>query len=414
MKVIAKNVIFQYGLQAAKYLFPFVTIPYLTRVLGPDVYAIRAYIMAAMSFAQVFLDYGFTSYGTRQVALNRNDAELVSEVVGSVSVLRFLLCVVMTIVLIAAIPFVPILSANVTYTLIAYLSVSFKALLPDYIFQGFESMGIITYRYVASQSVATALIFLLVQSPNDLLWVPSLEALAALIALLWSWENVLRKRGIRFAHPSTEKLVATFRTSSIFFLSNASTTIITSLTTLMIGAFVSDQAQISYWAVSMMAVGAIQSLYAPITNSLYPHMCAERDFALAKRLLVIGMPLVLAGTIAFAQLSEFVMLVLGGEEFLDGSYILKMVSPVLLFSFPAMLLGFPVLAAVGRVKDLTFSSIASSAFHTIGLALLALSGWFSIPAICVLRSCTEGLLVIMRAFFVFKWRKGIESDDIAQ
>ena len=52
---LAKNTIYQYILQAMKYLFPFVTVAYLTRTLGPDVFAIRAYIMAAMTFMLMFL-----------------------------------------------------------------------------------------------------------------------------------------------------------------------------------------------------------------------------------------------------------------------------------------------------------------------------------------------------------------------
>lgn len=399
----AKNTVFQYGLQAAKYLFPFITIPYLTRVLGPDVYAIRAYILAAMTFAQVFLDYGFNSYGTRQIARNQGDLAVIREETYAIALLRLALCAAGALIVAAVTPFIPLMAANPVYVAIAYACVCFKAMLPDFVFRGLEEMAIITYRFVVSQAIATALVFVVVHGPADLLWVPTLEALAAFIAFVWSWANVVGTRRIRPVRPSGAKLRSAFRTSSVFFLSNAATTIFTSLTTLMIGIFVSDTFQIAYWSVAMTAVQAIQSLYTPITGSLYPHMCARQDFALAKRLLIIGMPAVLVGTVAFALLSDVVMLVLGGEAFLDGSYIVAMVSPVLFFSFPAMLLGFPILAAVGREKQLTVSSLASSLFHIAGLVVLAAGGWFTIPAVCVLRCCTEALLLAMRGWFVWKW-----------
>ena len=139
-------------------------------------------------------------------------------------------------------------------------------------------------------------------------------------------------------------------------------------------------------------------------------MCARQIFALAKKLLLIGMPVVLIGTIAFALLSDVVMLLLGGEQYLDGSYIVTMVSPVLFFSFPAMLIGFPVLAAVNREKQLTTSSVVSSLFHIAGLIVLAVGGWFSIPAVCILRDCTEAVLLWMRGWFVWKWRKGLTKE----
>lgn len=405
----AKNTVFQYGLQAAKYLFPFITIPYLTRVLGPDVYAIRAYILAAMTFAQVFLDYGFNSYGTRQIARNQENLDVIREETYAIALLRLALCVVGALLVAAVTPFIPLMAANPAYVAIAYTCVCFKAMLPDFVFQGLEQMAIITYRFVVSQAVATVLIFVMVHGPQDLLWVPTLEALAAFIAFVWSWANVMGARHIRPVRPSRAKLMSALRISSVFFLSNAATTIFTSLTTLMIGILVEDPAQVSYWAIAMTAVQAIQSLYTPITNSLYPHMCARQDFALAKRLLMIGVPVVFVGTIAFALLSDVIMWLLGGEEYLDGSYIVAMVSPVLFFSFPAMLIGFPVLAAVGREKQLTASSVVSSVFHIVGLVVLAVGGWFTIPAVCVLRCCTEAVLLGMRGWFVWEWAK--ERDE---
>lgn len=398
----AHNTVMQYGLQIAKYLFPFVTIPYLTRVLGPEVYAIRAYILAAMTFAQVFLDYGFNAYGTKAIALSRDDADAKYEETSSIVILRCAMFALGIPVLAGITALIPLMRANPAYVAIAYLTVCFKAMLPDFVFQGEEDMGIITQRFVISQAVGTAFIFLLVHGPADLLWVPTFEALAALIALVWSWHNVLGRRGYRFIKVSADKLRDAFSQSTVFFLSSAATTIFTSLTTLMIGIYITDSAQISYWSIAMTAVSAIQSLYTPITNSLYPHMVVRRDFALAKRLLMLGVPTVLVGTVAFAMLRDTVMLVIGGAEYLEGSYVIGLVSPVLFFSFPAMLLGFPILAAVGRERQLTVSSIVSAIFHITGLGALALAGQFTIPHVAVLRDCTEAVLLGVRVLFV--WR----------
>lgn len=399
----AHNAAMQYGLQIAKYLFPFVTIPYLTRTLGPEAYAIRAYILAAMTFAQVFLDYGFNAYGTKAIALAENDWVRKNEETSSIVILRCTMFLLGLPVLAVITALVPIMRGNPIYVTIAYFTVCFKAMLPDFVFQGEEDMGIITQRFVISQAVGTALILLLVHGPADLLWVPTFEALAALIALVWSWHNVLGLRGYCLVLVPIANLRNAFAQSTVFFFSSAATTIFTSLTTLMIGIYVTDTSQISYWSIAMTAVSAIQSLYTPITNSLYPHMVIRRDFALAKRLLMLGMPTVLIGTVAFAMLRDTVMLVIGGTEYLEGSYVIGLVSPVLFFSFPAMLLGFPILAAVGRESELTASSIVSAGFHIAGLVVLALTGQFTIPHVAILRDCTEAVLLAARAWFVWRY-----------
>lgn len=388
----------------AKYIFPYLTLPYLTRVLEPDAYAVRAYILAAMTFMQVFLDYGFNSYGTKVVAESINDEGLIHRVTSSIALLRIMLAVVGAIALLPVTSSIPIMGANPCYVAIAYLGVCFKAMLPDFIFQGKEDMGIITKRFVVSQAVATFLIFATVRAPSDLLWVPVIEALASFIALAWSWANALTVQGIRLVRPVTKELAYLFRQASIFFLSGASTTVFTALTTLMIGVFIVDQVEIAYWSVAMTAVNAIQSLYTPITNSLYPHMVKCKDFALVKKLLIVGMPVVFVGSVLFALLSNEVMWVLGGEQYLAGSYVISLVSPVLLFSFPAMLLGFPVLAAIGHVRELTTSSAISAFFHIAGLFVLVFTGQFSIACVAVLRVCTEMLLLIIRGGFAIRCR----------
>ena len=181
-----KNTFFQYLLQAAKYLFPFVTVAYLTRVLGTDAYAVRAYVLAAMTFMLMFLEFGFTNYGTKSIA-EATSLEDERDETSAICDSRFILCGLGAIALVPITLALPLMAANPIYVAIAFVGTCFKALLPDYVFRGQEDMGIITVRYVVSHAIAIALMFVLVKAPEDLLWVAVLETLASLIALVWSW-----------------------------------------------------------------------------------------------------------------------------------------------------------------------------------------------------------------------------------
>ena len=398
----AKNTAFQYALQVAKYAFPLLTIPYLTRVFGPDVYAIRAYVLAFMTFTQIFLDYGFFTYGTRAVVQAHSNQETISKITSAICVWRALLCVLGLFVLSCVLPLVPILAQNALYVYIAYVCVCFKAMLPDFVFAGLQDMSIITYRFVASQAVATVLIFLVVQSPSDLIWVPTIEVIAAAIAFAWSWGNVILTRKIPLVKVDIPFLFTIMKPSTLFFLSNTASNIYTSLTTVMVGLLISEEAVISYWSLVTTAVAAIQSLYTPITNSLYPHMVKTHDFELLKKLLIAGMLAVSAGSILFACLAKYEMLLIGGQNYLDGAFLFPLLAPVLWCSYPAMLLGAPVLAAFGKEKQLMISSCAASVFHVVGLVLLAAFGVFAIEHVAILRCMTELFLLCARAFFVYK------------
>ena len=410
-KKFRKNTVMQYALQLAKYVFPFITIPYLTRVLGPDAYAVRAYLLAVMGFIMVLLDYGFTTYGTKVIADAKEDHDIENPFVASIMALRVGLSVIVIPLVIALTCVIPIMAANPVYVAIAYASVVMKAFLPDFLFQGREDTGIVTSRFVVTQIGSIILIFALVHAPEDLLIVPILEAISALVALVWSWATAIRKCGVRYIRPSMLLMKETSRQSTVFFVSSAATTLINALCTFMIGVCVAEQAQIAYWSVVMTAVTAVQSLYTPLVMSLYPHMCAERDFSLLTRLIKIGLPCAVIGSVAFGLLHDPVMWVLGGDEYMPGAYAMALIAPYFVFSFLGQLFGYPVLAAVDRVADLTTSTVIAAIFNTVVLLVLAFTGTFTLTSLCITRVCTEAVLAALRIGFVFRWKRQNQENE---
>lgn len=413
-KAFFRNTFFQYLLQGAQYVFPLITIPYLTRVLGPDVYAVRAYVLAAMAFLQTIINYGFNTYGTRVIALASTEGKSLDTPTSAIVFLRCMLCIVGFAILSVTIPLIPILAQNPIYALIAFLNICLIGMLPDFVFQGIEDMKIITQRYVASQVVAVACIFLFIKGPEQLLLVPTLETIATLIALVWSWIDIFAVRKVRIRKVPFKTLRKMFKDSTVFFISNAADTLLSNLTTLLIGIYITNDADISYWSLAIMMVSAIQAMYTPITNSLYPHMIKKRDFRLARKLLILGVSVALVGTIVYACLSDVVMAIIGGPAYAEGAYVLRLTSPILVFSYVVLLLGFPVLAAVGKIKLLTATSLLAAAFQILGFVVLIASGRFELVTVAILRDLTEFVFMISRLVCAMPYlRRPKDGDEAA-
>lgn len=405
-KVLKKNIFWQYLLQIAIYVFPFITLPYLTRVLGPDEYAVRAYSISVINLFVTFIDFGCTAYGTREIARHRGDRELVRKITSTIFLQRLVLAAVGAGILFAVMPAVPVMAANPEYMLIAYFGAVLTAMLPDFVFQGLEDMSILTKRFVVSRLVSLVLIFTFIKGPDQLVLVAVFEAVPALIAFVWSWIEVVMKRKITLSIKLLElkESLSVLKTSAVFFLSSASTTIFTNLTTVMIGIYIVNQADISYWSIAAMCISMVQSLYNPIYNSVYPHVVARRDFSIIKKFLILGTPVVVVGSIALVFLSPFVMWVLGGPEYLDGSIVLQLLTPVLIFSYPTVLIGYPILAVLNKEKLLTTASVSAALFHIAGLVILALTGNFTIVNVALLRCATELVMLALRIVFVYRCR----------
>lgn len=390
-----KNTAWQYGLQIIKYVLPLITLPYLTRVLEPEGYAIYAYVLAFMGFAQVVVDFGFNLSGTKQIA-KANSALEAGEVFGAITEARLVLCVVVGLLCAVVGSFIPIIRENAVYSLLAYLAVCGRALTPDFLFQGKEQMAPLTTRYFVSKGTSTILTFVVVHSVADILWVPVLDIIASAIALTWSTVVAKRRFGINIIPVPFGVCWKELLRSGYYCLSNMASSTFSGLITLIIGLAITDTVQISYWSLAMTAIGAVQALYTPITNSLYPHMVVGGDYGFARKLALISIPFVTAGTITFYFLSEFIVLVLGGEEYLDGVYILQLLTPVLWFSFYGMFFGWPVLGAVGKVKELTATTIISAIFGIVCLLGVWAFGYANMAAFCIVRNLTEILMCVLR------------------
>lgn len=163
-EIFFKNMLWQYGLQVLKYLFPLLLFPYLTRVLGTEGYAVYAYVLSFMGVIQTIADFGFTFSGTKGVVESAHDDKAVSRLVGNITVARVILIALLLIGVLLIVPFIPILSENVLYVVLAYIAVSLRSLLTDFMFQGYEQMGPLTTRYCASKGLMVVLTLLAVHS----------------------------------------------------------------------------------------------------------------------------------------------------------------------------------------------------------------------------------------------------------
>lgn len=400
--IFYQNTVWQYLLQMLKYVFPFILIPYLTRVLEPSGYAVYAYVLSFMTVVQTVAEFGFNLLGTNQVVNSKNDIEKVSIIVGTITLARSMLLVTLLLFVMVVSLFIPIMSENYAYSICAYLAVALNALLPDYVFQGYEKMGPLTTRYFLTKGLNVILTILFVHSIEDLIAVQLSSVLCALIAVVWSFVTIRKLFGVGISIESVLDSVHALGVSAIYCVSNVSSALFSGFATLLIGLVISDQAQISYWSLAMTTVQAVQALYLPITNSLYPHMLNNRDFCFAKKLALLALPALLIGTLTYISLAKDIVLILGGEQYLPGADVLVWISPLLPISFYAMFIGWPLLGALGRVKELTFSTLLSGATNILLLLIISTAGCLSLASVCTVRCFVELVLLLIRMYYLFK------------
>lgn len=404
-----KNTLWQYGLQILKYLFPLLLIPYLTRILGTEGYTVYAYVLSFMGVVQTIADFGFTLSGTKKVVDLRGDTAALSRLVGAITVARLMLLCGLFFCVMVITRFIPIMAENTVYVIWAFFATAGRTVLPDFIFQGNERMGPLTTRYFASKGVQVALTILLVRGPRDLILVAVADVLSEIVDIAWSYRAQKRLFGVGIARPTFKESFEELRVSAIYCVSNVSSSLFSGFTTVIIGLAITSKTDIAFWSLTLTTVNAVQSLYTPIANSLYPHMIKNSDFGFARKLALVALPVLVLGIVAYCALSKPIMLVLGGPEYVGGAHVMWMISPIFIFSFYGILIGWPVLGAMGHVKELTVSTLFTGIVNVVSLLALYLAGLITLDVICVARWGCDALLLLVRVFML--WRVARSKTD---
>lgn len=397
-RVFVGNTLSLVVLQGAKYIFPLVTLPYLARVLGPDAYAVRAYVVSFMVFIQTIADYGFAQYGTKIVAQNADDVGELSRICSNIYIAKLFTCSIGLFVTLMVLPFIELLAQNSVFVLVSFASIAFKALLPDFVLQGLENMKSLTLRFVVTQGLAILAIFVFVRGPEGLLLVPMFEGAASLISIVWTQVYLMRYYSIHLGRFALCGVVGIVRKSTPFFFAAAASSFMASTITVFMGIFPTDNLVISCWSITATLIQGIQALYQPISRSLFPHMVKRKDVGLVWKLLKLGMPVNIVGVLICMVFADPIIGIVAGADYIQGSYVLRFVAPVLIFSYPISIVGYPVIGTLGNSVSLPRCILVGALFQISVLVIAGVSGQFGIVAMSLARVGSEALICALETW----------------
>lgn len=398
------NTIMQYYMTFAQIVFPVITFPYLTRVLEPETFGVVVFLTATVSYFQLFIEFGFNLSVTKKIAEKQNDNEHIGIILSNTLFAKIILFLIAIAVYSTLIPFIDILKENIILSFLYMINVFLMIFLPDFLFRGLEKMKIITVRFLIAKTITTILIFTLVKNDQDVIFIPIIDTIGSAVAVTLTWHQI-KKMNIKVRLTKLIDIISEIKDAGMYFLSVFATTAFGATNTFMLGIIALSPVDVAYWGISYKLISSAQSLYSPIVNSLYPRIAANKNFRLVKKVLIIFMPLIIVASILIYQLSDVVISIFAGENYIEAAPIFRSLIPVLIFSFPAMIIGFPLLGNIGKVKEVTFSTIFSAIFHIAGLVILIYTDRFTVINIAILRSITEFVLLVYRIRILKKTRK---------
>jgi PST family polysaccharide transporter len=374
---LVKDTLILFGVQVSGYVLPLITLPYLTRVLGPGNFGLTAIGTALILYFAVVTEFGFAVTGTRQVAVAQNDPEQVSRTYSTIMLCKLclmLLCFVTLLVLVAT---VPRFREHWPLYLVSFLQVVGWCLSPNWFLQGVQRMRFIAYSDYGAKIISVILIFSLVRKSSDYVLVAAFQSGGFLISALIGLWLVFVKLKVRLVQPRWADMRAVMIGGWPVFLSMASMTFMSSTNTMLLG-FLSSPEQVGYLNAAQRLIIAVRALTNPVTSAVYPHMSrlvtTSRLDALRflrKQVLWTGLPFLLI-SLGMLFLSPLVVAKLYGSKYVETGVLLQLMSLTPVVHAVSMCYGTYFMLAFGYEKE--WSKIISRMivlnFICIGLLLL--------------------------------------------
>lgn len=391
---IAKNAAMLTILNFTKIIFPFVTLPYLTRVLSTDYYGMVSYVKAVMSYMQTLVDFGFILSATKHVTEWRDDKERLGTIVGDNIAAKGLIASFGVAVLFFASMFLPILKAHLLFTFLNYITIILSIFLLDFFFRGIEKMEVITYRFLVMKSISTVFTFILVKGDADILWIPVLDIAGSAVAVMLIFVE-LKKEGITIHFTGLKQCLKYMKESAIYFASNVASVSFNFFNTIVMGVFLSNT-EIAYWSISIQIISASQALMTPISDAIYPQMIRTKSRALLYKVLKLFIPFISIGCLLAFWLAPAGMYLVGGAKYLSAVKVFRMLIPVIFFGFFSVIFGWPALGAIGKIKETTKTTVIAVLFQIAAIIILAAMEHFTLYRVAIIRCLTEVILFFLR------------------
>ena len=366
-----------YGIHFANQALPLLTVPYLSRTLGPANWGLIAMAQAFGMYGNLVVDYGFVYSATRQIATASGKSD-VEQIIAGVSGAKILLSTGTLLSAVAAYFFVPLFHEHPLLLWIAVLSEIVKALLPVYYFYGIQRVAIASMLDISARAAAAIGIFVFVHHPQDGWKVFALNGVTAAITFVIGHVIVSKRYVLRW--PRIRDGWQMLRDGWGMFLFRSAHSIYTLGNAFVLGLFASPEA-VGYYAGAEKISTAAVGLLAPLTTVLYPRAASLVKTSLSKAaqvtritLYVMGAGSICLGLVMWIGAPLIVRLILG-PKFLPSESVLRVLSLRAPLIAVTNILGFQWLLVLGLEKQ--FQRITMAALIINILLAMTLAPRFS-------------------------------------
>ncbi|MGZ3999917.1 MAG: flippase [Mucilaginibacter sp.] len=379
-KQLTKNVLSLTIVQIASYVLPLISVPVVSRIIGPGKYGILNFATAYIMYFILLVSYSFDFTATRKIARDPDNEQYRSIVFSEVFYTQCLLFVFSTLIFAALLYTVPELKTNKIVFIFTYFTCVATLFTQNWLFQAMQDLSKIALFNLVSKLLFTAAILLVVRKNEDYIWQPFIIGVIQIVVSVWCFIWAFRKYRIKFVKVPIARCISVMLEERVVFFSLVFVNLYSSTNTVILGLYQNTEQVGYYTAAQRLIIVAQFVLVMPFAQAFYPF--AGKAFGEGRehglRVVQKMVPLL----IAFLGLASIIMVVLGplvirifyGHKFEPAIPVFEILAIVPLIFSLSNVLGIQIMMNLGMDK-LYFKITASAGILSVLFNLLTIKHW---------------------------------------
>ncbi|MGK6342947.1 oligosaccharide flippase family protein [Chryseobacterium sp. DT-3] len=311
-KAVVENYIFMTVLQILNSLFYIIIYPYVIRVLGAESYGVYVYAVSIVTYFIFIVNFGFDFPGTKSVAQNKDDLNMLNDILSYIFTAKIYLYVLASIIFFILIYSIPFFRNNKLIYFFVYIQTFANILFPQWYYQGLQKMKTVTMIQIIFKLVSLPLILIFVKKAQDINLFAFITSFTVLAGAIVAFLMIRYQDGFKIRWMSFDKTKSWFKQGMPFFLSNSVGVLKEQGITIAIGAFFGMK-DVAIYDLANKIVIIPRTLLMSVNAAMFPKIVMEKKKHIVRKIIKYEFILGIFVMICTAVFGKFVIKLLGGE-----------------------------------------------------------------------------------------------------
>lgn len=260
---VKKNLVLSIAYQILTLLTPFITAPYVSRVLEPSGIGVFSFTNSIFAYFTMFASLGTQTYGSREIARVRDNKAELSKTFWNIELLT---CFTSGIVIIIWLSFTAMAVKYQVIYLILTMSLLGTMFDISWFFSGLEQFSYIVLRNTIVKAICIVCIFIFIRTKDDLNLYIFLMTLATFLGSISMWMYI--PKSVNFIKKKNINIWPHLKQTSIFFLPSMAASIYTILDKTLIGVITQSENQNGYYEQATKIVNMAKAITFSALNAV--------------------------------------------------------------------------------------------------------------------------------------------------